>query len=134
MWYRGALTVPAGTTEAAPAELEIGVCRGTISQFYRLFPPGCAGKVALQVLHQTRQIFPTTPGTSYLGDGSEILGPASVILDEPEFILTLRGWAPDTDYNHTVYCEFYIEQTVVYVPVVLDRSFVQVPAGLEGVS
>ena len=131
MWYRGALTVPAGTTQEDPAEMDVGVCRGTISQFYRLFPPGCAGKVSLQVLTQTRQVFPTTPGTSYLGDGSEILGPASVILTEPEFVLTLRGWASDTDYDHVIYCEFYIEKTVVYVPVALDRVFVPIPAGLE---
>jgi len=132
MWYRGSLKVDAGKTQAEPAEIDVEVCRGTISQFYRLFPPGCAGKVALQVFWQTRQIFPTTPGTYYLGDGSEILGPASVILNEPEYVLTLRGWAPDAEYDHVVYVEFYIEQAVIYVPVVLDRSFVPVPAGLEG--
>jgi len=130
MWYRGSLKVPAGTTQADPAEFDIEVCRGTISQFYRLFPSGCAGKVSLQVLTQTRQIFPTTPGTYYLGDGSEILSPASVNLNEPEYILTLRGWALDTDYDHVVYCEFYIEKPVIYVPVVLDAPFVPIPAGL----
>jgi len=134
MWYRGSVEVEAGQTQADPAEETVAVCRGTISQFYRLFPPGCAGKVSLQVLTGTRQIFPTTPGTYYLGDGSEVLGPASVILDEPEYALTLRAWAPEADYDHVIYCEFYIEKTVIYVPVVVESAFVPVPAGLSEVS
>lgn len=131
MWYRGSITVLADTPRAAPVTGTVEVCRGTITKFYRLFPPGCAGQVALQVFWQTRQIFPTTPGQYYLGDGSEILGDASVALDEPEYVLTLRGWSPGTDYDHVVYCEFYIKKPVIYVPAVLERPFVSLPAELE---
>lgn len=62
----------------------------------------------MQVYYQTRQVFPTTPGQAYIGDRSEILGDASVDLDEVPFLLELRAWAPDATYDHTVYCEFYI--------------------------
>lgn len=132
MWYRGSITIPAGTARAAYASEIIEVCPGSITKFYRLFPPGCAGLVSMQVWHQTRQIFPTTPGQYYIGDGSEILGEASVDLVEPEYQIELRGWSPDADYDHVVYCEFYIARPIVYVPVVLGSSFVPVPAGLEG--
>ena len=81
--------------------------------------------------HQTRQIFPTTPGQSYLGDGSEILGDASVDLDEPEYVLELRGWSPGTTYDHVVYVEFYIERTIEYIPTIIDQPFVALPEGLE---
>lgn len=131
MWYRGSVTVPIGRLASDPKVAIVEVCPGTITKFYRLFPPGCAGKVFLQVFYQTRQIFPTTPGESYVGDGSEILGDASVALDEPEYILELRGWAPDTSYQHIVYCEFYIARPTVYIPVVLEKPFIPVPAGLE---
>ena len=127
MWYRGSLTVDADTARADYASAEIEVCPGTITKFYRLFPPGCTGKVHLQVFYQTRQIFPTTPGESYLGDGSEILGDASIELDEPEYVLELRGWSPGTTYAHTIYCEFYIARPALLIPVPLARP------GLPGV-
>jgi len=132
VWYRGSVEVEAGQTAAAPAAALVEVCAGTITNFYRLFPSGCAGMVHLQVFYQTRQIFPTTPGQSYVGDGSEILGDASVELDEPEYILELRGWAPEAAYDHVVYCEFYIARPVVLVPVPLGRLGVGIP-GVEEV-
>jgi hypothetical protein len=119
--------VPANTAKADYASAMVEVSPGTISKFYRLFPPGCVGKVHLQVFYQTRQIFPTTPGQSYLGDGSEILGDASVELDEPEYVLELRGWSPGTSYDHGIFVEFYIARPVVYVPVVTTSAFVPVP-------
>lgn len=125
MWYRGSLTVPLNTLAAAKESALVEVCPGTITRFYRLFPPGCAGLVHLQVFYQTRQIFPTTPGQSYIGDASEILGDASVTLDEPEYVLELRGWSPGSAYEHILYCEFYIARPVVLVPVPLER--IQIP-------
>lgn len=130
MWYRGSVTVPAGTSRLDAVDETVEVSLGTITKFYRLFPSGCAGMVSLQVLWQTRQIFPTTPGTYYLGDGSEILGDASVELSEPEYVLALRGWAPDTTYDHTVYCEFYIPKIAVLLPRPLESVRVLVP-GME---
>ncbi len=121
MWYRGSVTVAANTPESAKATAVVEVCPGTIARFYRLFPPGCTGLVHLQVFYQTRQIFPTTPGESYRGDGSEILGDASVLLDEPEYVLELRAWSPGTSYQHIVYCEFYIAKPTVLIPVPLAR-------------
>lgn len=121
MWYRGSVTVSADRAKADYASADIEVCPGVISKFYRLFPPGCAGLVRLQVYYQTRQIFPTTPGGSYLGDDSEILSDATVFLDEPEYVLQLRGWSPGSVHQHIVYCEFYIARPIVLVPVPLER-------------
>ena len=132
MWYRGSVTIPSNTLASAPVSAVVEVSPGTIQKFYRLFPPGCAGLVSLQVFYQTRQIFPTTPGQSYIGNGSEILGDSSVILDEPEYVLELCGWSPTTSYQHIIYCEFYITEPTIYVPIVQERVFVPVP-GLEGV-
>lgn len=130
MWYRGSITVPADTPRASAVETTVDVSQGAITKFYRLFPRGCAGQVGLQVLWNTRQIFPTTPGTFYLGDGSEVLGDASVELDEPEYVLTLRGWSPGTTYDHVVYCEFYIAKAIEMPPLSVDRVRVLVP-GME---
>lgn len=127
MWYRGSITVPIGRAAATPITAEVEICRGTIESFYRLFPPGCAGKVHLQIFHQTRQLFPTTPGQSYIGDGSEVLGDASVTIDEPPFVVELRAWSPGTTYHHVVYVEFYIKSEVFLLLPVAERDFVPVP-------
>lgn len=121
MWYRGSVTVPLNTLATGKESAFVDVCKGTITKFYRLFPPGCMGQVHLQVLWQTRQIFPTTPGESYIGNGSEVLGDASVALDEPEYTLELRGWSPGTSYDHVIYCEFYIARPEIVLPVPLER-------------
>jgi len=121
VWYRGSVDVEAGQAASDPATAEVEICRGVITKFYRLFPPGCAGTVHLQVYHQTRQVFPTTPGQSYLGDDSENLGDSSVQIDEPPFVLELRAWAPDASYDHVIYCEFYIERPRVPAAVPLER-------------
>ena len=131
MWYRGSVTVSADTARADAVESTVEISPGKITKFYRLFPPGCAGMVGLQVFWQTRQIFPTTPGQYYIGDGSEILGDASIEIDEPEFVLTLRGWSPGTSYDHVIYCEFYIAKPVLIYPVVSERVRVLVP-GMDG--
>lgn len=127
MWYRGSITVLANTLASAPETTEVEVCKGVVESFYRLFPMGCAGKVHLQVFHQTRQLFPTTPGQSYIGDGSEVLGDASVTIDEPPFIVELRAWSPSTTYSHVVYVEFYIKSEVMLLLPVAERDFVPVP-------
>lgn len=132
MWYRGALQVRANTVESSPATLVVPICRGVISQFYRLFPEGCSGFVHLQVYHQTRQIFPTSQGESYIGDGSEVLSDTSVNIDEPPYELELWGWSPGSSYGHYVYCEFYIEKPQVLIPIPLEALAVPLPA-FEGV-
>ena len=127
MWYRGRVTIPANTAKSEYAFANVGICPGQITRFYRLFAPGCSGMVHLQVFHQTRQIFPTTPGESYIGDGSEILGDATIEVDEAPYILQLRGWSPDTAYPHTVAVEFYIEKAHAGLPVPLEFERVPVP-------
>lgn len=128
MRYFGSVTVPADTSAANPATAEVEVCFGTIAEFYRLIPPGCAGMVRLQVFHQTRQIFPTTPGESYIGDGSEVLGLAGVVVDEPPTILELRAWSPGSTYQHVIYCEFYIARPYILTYTPLEP--VSLPEGL----
>lgn len=132
MWYRGSITIPAGTARKDFEFANVPVCPGQIAKFYRLFAPGCSGMVHLQVYHQTRQVFPTTPGESYIGDGSEILGDATIDVYEPPYVLQLRGWSPDTTYPHTVAVEFYIEKVGVRLPLPLEWEAVPVPGITTG--
>jgi len=127
VWYRGSVEVGIEQTQADPATAEIEICKGVITRFYRLFPPGCGGEVFLQVFHQQRQVFPTTPGQAYLGDDSEMLAFSSVDIPEPPYVLTLKAWAPDSVYAHVIYCEFYIEHLQVLLPKPLEQ--IAIPGG-----
>ena len=119
--YYGSVTVPLNTLASAPATAWVDVAFGTVAEFYRLFPPGCSGMVHLQVFWQTRQIFPLSPGASYLGDGSEILGKAGLVIDEVPATLQLRAWSPGTAYQHIIYCEFYIAEPTIFIPVPISQ-------------
>lgn len=127
MWYRGSITVAANTLILSPATQEIEVCKGVIERFYRLFPLGCSGMVHLQIWHQEHQLFPASPGASYIGDESEILGDASINLDEPPFVLELRAWSPGTTYQHIVYVEFFIRQVAAVLYPEMERESVPIP-------
>ena len=127
MRYFGSVRVTTDNPISDPATAFVEICPGKIVEFYRLFPPGCRGLVRLQVFWQTRQIFPTSPGESYIGDGSEILGASGFEIDEVPALLELRAWETGTIHPHVIYCEFYIETPVVLIPAPL------VPALIPGV-
>ena len=128
MRYRGALTIAAGQTQADPALYEMGVCAGIITEVEILFPAGHSGLTYLQIWYLGRQIFPTSEGAAFRGDDNVIeFGEQWVIFEVPH-VLTLHGWAPDAELEHTVFVEvsvqpFEIETGLGSVPVGLPEGF-----------
>lgn len=127
MQYRGALTIPAGTSAADPTALELAVCYGRLKRYSVYFPPGQAGTTFLQVFYRGRQILPTTIGASFRGDDLLIDLPDDYPLFDAPYVLTLYGWSPDATYDHTVYTLFYVEVPQVYIPVPIESVRVAVP-------
>ena len=129
MRYRGVLVVPAGTTQAIPAESVVGLVYGVITEVEILFPAGHAGLVHLQVCHGEQQVLPTTPGASFVGDDHLITMNEQYVLEEKPFSLTLRGWAPLATLNHTV----YVDVSLVSVARATVDLFVpgMLPEGME---
>lgn len=119
--------IEVGKTEDNPHEEHMGICFGTISQVFVLFPPGHAGLTALQVFYQTRQIFPTTPGEAFVGDDTQYTFEERWPIFEPPYSLLLRAWNADTEYPHTIYFE-----VSMLVPEVLVPIIVQAPALPKG--
>lgn len=120
MRYAASVTIPANTTESDPYEETLGVCFGTIGQVFVLFPPGHAGLTSLQVFYQTRQIFPTTPGESFVGDDTQYTFAERWPIFEPPFELLLRGWNTDDTYDHTIYFEVSMLVPEVLIPVIIQ--------------
>lgn len=106
MDYKAAFTVPSNTLASAPHTEDLILAIGTINKIYMLWPPGSVGMVHLQIYHLEHQLYPTTPGASYIGHDTEItIRDRYNLLDEPPR-LTLVGWSPGTSYDHTVHVSF----------------------------
>jgi len=127
MRYSMGVTIQTDETEDNPHEEMLGLCFGTINQVSILFPPGHAGLTHLQIFYQTRQIFPTTPGESFVGDDTQhVFEERWPILEVPHELL-LRAWSVDAEYEHTIYVSISVLAPEMLVPVVI-----QSPALPEG--
>ena len=105
MRYHASLTIPAGTPASSPASNKFSVSAGRITEMELLFPPGSAGRAYLQIFYRDRQIYPTSIGEYFRGDDHLINWSDEYDLADSPFELELRGWGPDTTYNHTIYCQ-----------------------------
>ncbi len=127
MRYRGALTIPAGTLRSNPATLDVALSHGVIREIELLFPAGQAGLTYVQIWHHERQIFPTTPGTSFRGDDHLITFPEDFRMTEVPYEVELHGWAPDTTLSHTIYVGFTVLPFTSSI--VTEMAFVALPEG-----
>ncbi|MBA7568657.1 hypothetical protein ES708_10391 [subsurface metagenome] len=124
MRYRGALKIDAGQTQADPALADLDLCAGVISEVEILFPAGHSGLTYLQIWYLGRQIFPTSPGATFRGDGSVIEFGEQWVIQEVPHRLQLRGWAPDAELPHTIFVGISVQ------PLEIEPGLGSVPVGL----
>jgi hypothetical protein len=110
MRYRKAITIPANTLLSAPHIEELMLARGVITEIELLFPHGQAGLVSVQIYHYEHQLYPTSPGAAFVGDGTHITIQDEYELSDDPPRLFLVGWSPGTSYDHTVYVDFTLER------------------------
>jgi len=101
-FYDFAVTIPAGTTKAAPYEKELELTKGIIHQVEVEFPAGCRGYAYLTIDHYEHQLFPSAKDNAFRSDGYTIAFNEHYPLTKAPFALTARGWAPDATYDHTI--------------------------------
>lgn len=106
MRYVYELTVPANTLEADPADLEVKLVTGTIKGIEITFKPGCAWMVCVVLLHGLLQISPANPGGYHSCDDYTEKFSMNYPLAEPNPLIMLRGWSPDTSYQHVITFRF----------------------------
>lgn len=128
MLYSAAVTIPANTTESNPHEEYLEVCFGHITQVSALFPAGHAGLTHLQIFYQTRPLFPTTPGQSLVGDGTQHTFNDRWPIFEVPAQLVLRAWNLDETYEHTIYVDISVLVPEILVPVIMQAP--QLPKGM----
>lgn len=108
MSYRATFTVPANTLATAPTIEEVSLKRGILTEVDILFPAGAAGMVNFQIWHWEHQLYPYTPGESFVGHNTRIVLRDDYPILEARPVLYLVGWSPGTSYDHTIYVTFRI--------------------------
>jgi len=96
------VTVPANTSQTDPKEETVKIEEEVIVSIECHFPPGCRGMVYTACYYGEEQLFPRPYGSYLHGDGETIKWSEYYELPESPCILTVRGWSPGTNYDHTV--------------------------------
>ena len=102
MFFEYALTVPANTAQAVPAELDMPLSPGTVARVGIQFPRGCVGLVHVQVFDEEHQVWPANLDGDISAEGIEVSWVEDHDLDEAPFTLTLRAWNDDDSFPHTI--------------------------------
>ena len=123
MRYRTSLEIGAGTKMSDPAWTVLNLEYGYITEVEVMFPAGHAGLTYVQIYHQSRLIFPLTPGQAFRGDDHTItMSSRFPILEVPHAVFVV-GWAPDATLDHTV----FVDMTMEAPPPVFVGGFEYVP-------
>jgi len=106
MLFEYPLTVPADTAEASPEPLECPLAAGTVTRVAVQFPAGCAGMVCVSIWRSDHQVWPVNLDEGIAGDNTVVEWPESYDLDDDPFGFEVRGWSPDTTYDHVITLRF----------------------------
>ena len=96
------LTVPKDTQQTSPKEETVKIEEEVIVSIECHFPPGCRGMVYTACYYGEEQLFPRPYGSYLHGDGETIRWEECYELPHTPCVLTIRGWSPGTNYDHTV--------------------------------
>lgn len=102
MIYQAELVLPAQTPQEEPIFVEFKVPKGVIKRIAVLFPAGCAALAHIQIFHNEFQVWPTTPGASFVGDYMYMVFDESYELTEAWNHIRVIGWNDDDSYQHTI--------------------------------
>jgi hypothetical protein len=114
--YYSRLTIPAGTTTAAPASATVRVNPGRLIQLRLYVPPGPQGTVSLWFNHLSRQLAPVPPSTWDNLDDINPTYPLDYDLPPNETSLTLYGVSPNASFSHSIDFEVLVDSVRTVEP------------------
>jgi len=100
--YHADVTVPAGTSEGAPVEVDLTIEDEVITRIAVTFPLGCNGEVYLAIFYGPYQLFPRPDGAALHDSGRRVEARMFWECPERKTTLTIRAWAPHAEYDHTL--------------------------------
>jgi len=102
MIYQVEVITPANTPETLPLRTSLRVTKGLVYKFHLYMPHGAMGMHCIQVFDGSFQLWPTTPGRAFRGDGI-IVDFDDIYLKAAEpYEFQVRSWNADTTYEHLV--------------------------------
>jgi hypothetical protein len=108
MIYYYEVITPANTPESSAQVTTLALNRGVITKVNILFPTGCAGLLRARLKRFGRQIFPSSSGESFAGNGTMVEWIDNYELDEEPFVMDLETWNDDDTYQHALYISIEI--------------------------
>jgi len=106
MLYAKSLTIPAGTPSDNPKETTIEIEEPILLYAAVKFPPGCHDMVSAAIFYGKLQILPSKKGEWIKGDNETVSDYPMIEFTTTPETLTLKGYAPNTDYDHTLIFRF----------------------------
>ena len=100
--YTYDLLVPANTLQSNPATSEVRLGQGRLEQVYINFPEGCGTMVHVCIEYRGFQFAPIINNQSYHLDNYTLSIDTEQVLNYEPFAITLKGWSPNTKYDHTI--------------------------------
>jgi len=100
--YRWSVTVPPGTPQSAAVTNTIEVDEAVIQDGLVFAPPGSAGLMQAELLFGDLVLLPSPGSDRTLIPGVADAAPLNFEAEGTPFELTLRGFAPQTQFPHTI--------------------------------
>jgi len=100
--YRWNVTVPAGTPQSAAVENTVEVDEAVIQDGLIFAPPGTAGLVFAEIRFGDLVVLPSANSSRRVLPGTTDAAPLNFEAEGTPYELTLRVFAPDTDFPHTI--------------------------------
>ena len=133
MIYTFPLEVPADTPVNNPAQFQLLIAPGTITQEFMTFPANCSGLVGARVKIRERVLWPSNPDVWIINDGYTFAFADPVVIGpDPEFI-TLEAYNLDAIFPKFIWLVLTVAQQGLSLTEVLDQigTTVSIPGGLN---
>ena len=115
MVYLTEVTTPAAIyTAAAPMITRLAVTKGLVYKFHLYAPHGAMGLHYVQVFDGSYQLWPSSPGSAFRGDGIQVDWDDIYLKVVEPYEFTIKSWNLDDTYEHL---------TVIGVGLVSEEAF-----------
>lgn len=103
MIYSVELTIPANTTTASPAEADLAVAWGVVTQLWVRWRWGPGNLCGVKVLRENLQVWPSSGGKWFPSTPGEMTWQDYYNVGDVPFFFTVQGYNLDDTFPHTVY-------------------------------
>jgi hypothetical protein len=100
MIYQASITTLKNTASTSPKETILKVTKGLVYKIEVFYPLGSSGLLGCSVWDGSFQVWPTTLGTWFIGDGNIIAFDEVYLKEEEPFEFRIYTYNEDDTYNH----------------------------------